>query len=312
MKICMIGLGSIGKRHLLNLRKVLDQRNIDYQIDALRSGRTELAEEIVCLINEQYYKVEELPNDYDVIFITTPTYLHYMMINLVSNKTKNMFIEKPVFDNCNYELSRLELNPNGIYYVACPLRYKTILQYIKQKIIPSEKVISCRIISSSYLPEWRKNVDYRKVYSSYRKMGGGVTRDLIHEWDYVIYLFGLPEQVFNINDHMSDLEIDSDDISVYIAKYEQMLLEIHLDYFGRKKERVMQLFTNEKRIDIDLVKNRIVEYGTDGILLEKDFPQEDFYINEMEYFWDCIEGKKENDNSIEDAFETLKIATVGV
>ena len=43
--------------------------------------------------------------------------------------------------------------------------------------------------------------------------------DLIHEWDYLTYLFGIPEQMYKFVSHCSSLEINSDDLAVYIAKY---------------------------------------------------------------------------------------------
>ena len=42
-----------------------------------------------------------------------------------------------------------------------------------------------------------------------------------------------------------DLEIDSDDLSVYIAKYPTLLAEVHLDYFGRGYRRSIELFCRD-------------------------------------------------------------------
>lgn len=39
LKIGIVGLGSIGTRHLKNLTAVLDERNIHYEMDAIRSNR---------------------------------------------------------------------------------------------------------------------------------------------------------------------------------------------------------------------------------------------------------------------------------
>ena len=58
-------------------------------------------------------------------------------------------------------------------------------------------VYSARVLCSSYLPGWRPGVDYRTVYSAHKDMGGGVTIDLIHEWDYLVELFGKPEKMYN-------------------------------------------------------------------------------------------------------------------
>ncbi len=310
MKICMIGLGSIGRKHLENIVAVLKERNVEYEIDALRSSHTALQQKEHSSISQQYFSMDELPNDYDIIFITNPTSLHYDTIRKTIEKTKHMFIEKPVFDSALYKIADLPLKKDGIYYVACPLRHKSILKYVKQSIICREKIVSARIISTSYLPLWRKNVDYRTVYSAKKDLGGGVTKDLIHEWDYAVYLFGTPDRVMNLKGHMSNLEIDSDDISIYIAKYPYMFLELHLDYIGHKSERTIQLFTNEKRIDVDLLSNTICEYQNNEQINKKTFLTEDFYRNEMEYFIGCVEGKQTNINTIQNACNTLKIALV--
>lgn len=306
LKICMIGLGSIGKRHVKNIMRVLDRRNIGYEIDALRSSRAALSDEIDGVIQERYYSVDALPDDYDIMFITNPTSCHYETIRSVLGKTKHMFIEKPVFDSLAYDLSELPLQSGGVYYVACPLRHKSIMQYVKKELLPREKVISARVMSSSYLPAWRKGTDYRETYSARRDMGGGVTRDMIHEWDYVWDLFGCPAKIYHIQRHISGLEIDSDDISVYMAEYPEMLLEMHLDYIGQKTERYIQLFMDRKRIDVDLIKNVVIEYAGNEQISERCFPEEDCYINEMEYFMTCVEGKEENINTVKNAYRTLR------
>lgn len=310
MKICIIGLGSIGRKHLENVVTVLKERSMKYEIDALRSSHTALQEKEHNSISQQYYSINEMPNDYDIIFITNPTSLHYDTIRKTINKTKHMFIEKPVFESTLYRIADLPLKKDGIYYVACPLRHKSILKYVKQSIICKEKIVSARIISTSYLPSWRKETDYRIVYSAKKDLGGGVTKDLIHEWDYAVYLFGPPDRVMNLKGHISNLEIDSDDISIYIAEYPNMFLEMHLDYIGHKTERIIQIFTNEKRIDVDLLSDTIFEYQNNEQINKKTFLTEDFYRNEMEYFIDCVEKKQSNINTIQNAYTTLKIALV--
>lgn len=307
MKICVIGLGSIGKRHVMNMVKVLGKK-CNYQIDALRSSPTALNENLDKIICRQYYSPEDLPDDYDIVFVTNPTSFHYETIKMAIPKAKHMFIEKPVFDSMDYDIDALPLKKKGIYYVACPLRHKSIIRYVKHKILTDESIISARIISSSYLPSWRKNVDYRNIYSARKSMGGGVSRDLIHEWDYAVYLFGNPQKIFHLQGHVSDLEIDSDDLSVYIAKYQKMFLEIHLDYIGQKTERTLQLFTNDKRIDVDLIADEICVYANNDLLWKQQFENEDYYINELRYFLDCVEKGKNNENTIADAFNTLRIA----
>ncbi len=69
-------------------------------------------------------------------------------------------------------------------------------------------------------------------------MGGGVSIDLIHELDYLCYLFGLPQRVRLEKGKYSSLEIDSDDLALYQLAYPDKLAQIYLDYFGVSARRI--------------------------------------------------------------------------
>src|SRR5699024_5860806 len=104
---------------------------------------------------------------------------------------------------------------------------------------------------SSYLPDCRPGVDYRTVYSARRALGGGVTIDLIHEGDALVDLFGRPAELYDLKRHYSELESDSDDVSLYTARYPHLLAEVHLDYFGRGYRRSIELFCPEGSLVAD-------------------------------------------------------------
>lgn len=306
-KILFAGLGSIGKRHLRNVIAFLESRNDEYVIDAVRSGNCNTIDtEIGSFISNYYTYEQNLPNDYDILFVTNPTVMHYETIRRYTGITKHMFIEKPVFDRYDYNIDELRLNPQSIYYVACPLRYNAVLQYIKENIECS-KAIAVRSICSSYLPDWRPRQDYRKTYSAHRDMGGGVAIDLIHEWDYLTWLFGMPEKVSCIIGQHSGLEINSDDIAIYIAKRGKLTFELHLDYFGKKTIRQLQVFMPEETIEAD-ISNGEVRYLVErkAIFLHED--RNVFQLREIQHFFDIIEGKCKNDNDIKEAVAILKIA----
>lgn len=166
LRIGMIGLGSIGCRHLKNLIFVMTNRNITYSIDALRSSKRELPHDIACLLDRQYYSMDEMPSDYDIIFISNPTFMHYNTLKAAVNKSKHIFLEKPVFESLDYSMSEFK-DLDSVMYVACPLRYHPVIQAIQKRMKQGERYISVRATSSSYLPEWRKNVDYRNIYSAH-------------------------------------------------------------------------------------------------------------------------------------------------
>lgn len=309
-KIALVGLGSIGKRHLVNVSVVLEKRGIEYTIDLIRRENSyPLDKSLDDLVSKVYSENDVIPDDYDVIFVTNPTHLHFDTIKKYQNKTKNMFVEKPIFDETTKDILDLSLNPNGIYYVACPLRYSEVIQYVKNSI-NLESVYSARAICSSYLPDWRHGIDYRTTYSASIDQGGGASIDLIHEWDYLIYLFGKPLQIFNLRGKFSSLEIDSDDLSVYIAKYKQLLVEVHLDYLGRKPIRELQLFTSEDTIVVDLVNSEI-RFLKERTTLKFNEVNNSYYLKELDYFFDALEGKASNENDFIAALTTLSIAKGG-
>lgn len=309
MKLCMIGLGSIGSRHLHNATWLLKKRSQSYRIDALRETKKNLKPEIAALIDREYTVPEELPDDYDIIFITNPTAMHLEIFQKVKKKTKHLFVEKPVFMQPYEDMDALCEPEGSVYYVACPLRQHPAFGYVKELLDSGEHFFSIRAVSSSYLPSWRVGVDYRQVYSAKKDLGGGVSLDLIHEWDYIIYLFGWPEAICNICGHYSALEIDTDDISVYLARYKDKVVEIHLDYVGHKTVRRLELFGNRKRVDVDFIQNVAEIYEHNELNMRLQFSQEDIYKKEMAYFLDCVEGKVENKNSIKHANMVLKYVT---
>lgn len=304
LNVCFLGLGSIGSRHIRNLITVGSELGLDFQIDALKKTKNPIADDIKKYLNRIFTSNDEIKQLYDIVFITNPTSLHFETIRLMADKASNMFIEKPIFDKIDYDINNLQLSPTSMYYIACPLRYSGIVQELK-KIIPNENIYAIRAICSSYLPEWRKGVDYRKVYSAKKLMGGGVSIDLIHEWDYLTHLFGFPQEVINLQGKYSHLEIDSEDLSVYIARYKDKLAELHLDYFGRTPKREIELFTYNGTITGNFIQKEI--YFSNGNPTINVSGYEDVYILEMRNFLQMILKNTPNNNDIKNALNVMKL-----
>lgn len=300
VKICFFGMGSIGKRHLKNLVKTLNERKIEFKIDVVKRKK-EIDNEVKDYINNIYIADEFIPSFYDIVFIVNDTSVHIETLNLMKDYSYNFFIEKPLSLNLNgFELKNYK---DKKIYIACPMRYSSVMDYLK-KNIDFTKVYSVRAICSTYLPDWRPTIDYRNNYSAKKELGGGVTLDLIHEWDYLTYLLGFPEKIFNLNKKVSHLEISSDDLSIYIAEYKDKLVEVHLDYFGRIPTRKIELFLKEGTIIGDFIKNTVTLENGREIALADEI---DDYIKEMNNFLDIIFNKKNNFNDLEHAYKVLKL-----
>lgn len=293
LTVCFVGLGSIGKRHLKNLVTICSERGISLSVDALRHAPSPLAADIAPLIRTEYYNSEDLPH-YDQIFICNPSQSHYETLCALNDKADHFFIEKPLFTR---SLSDEELRPfadEKKYYVACPLRHTKTFAALKD-FVSSHPVYSVRAICSSYLPDWRPGVDYRMLYSSSSE-SGGVALDLIHEFDYLMAAFGRPSESTLWSRKVSALEVKSSDVAICVAAYSDKLMEIHLDYFGRTKQRFCEVFSENEVRRFDFLQEMMT------------FANE-MYLCEMCYFMDFSFSGVANVNPTSFANEVLKMAT---
>lgn len=299
MKVCFIGIGSIAKRHIANLIGIAEEQGFELHVDAVRRKAVSSDTEI----ENTYLSIAEIPNDYDAIFITNPTEFHVETIKQVQGKSRNFFIEKPLTSVRKMEDAKsLTIDSDSLYYVACPLRYTNVIQYLKE-FVSTHRIIGARCISSSYLPEWRPGIDYRTTYSAHKELGGGVSIDLIHEWDYLKFLFGSPSDVVYKSGKKSDLEMDCEDTALYIAEYPDKFVELHLDYYGRKTIREVMLFTPEETVIGDLTNSKI-SFIKSGEVIDFGEQRNDFQKKELRHFLELIETR-ESDNSINEAYQTI-------
>lgn len=305
LKVCFIGYGSIAKRHISNLYKLCKDKKIELSIDVLRHSKVSEAsvDEKLRYINLVKYGHLNKDDFYDVIFITNPTSEHYKTLKKYMNNAKMFFLEKPA---CSYvdlsKMSKLNIDPNKVY-VACPLRYKKVIQYLKSKV-DLKDVISVRSICSSYLPDWRKGTDYTKTYSANKKLGGGVRLDLIHEIDYLRYIFGSPLKVICKYGKYSKLNVNTEDLAVYILEYKSKIVELHLDYFGKSPKRELEVYTNNEVINANLIDNNIRFINKNEMISFKE-TRDNFQMSELKYFLDIYYGKRNNGNNVDFAIETI-------
>lgn len=293
LSACFVGLGSIGKRHLANLHTVAKERGLTITVEALRHDNAiPLDVHTLSLLNRELFRKEDLGH-YDLMFICNPSQLHYETLRHLNDRANRFFIEKPVFTTALTADSLQPFEHENKYYIACPLRHTKTFATLKE-FVEQNPVYAVRAICSSYLPDWRPAVDYRTLYSATAD-SGGVAVDLIHEFDYLLSLFGMPEKSKLVAQKVSHLEIASNDVAAFLAQYPDKMLELHLDYFGRTPQRYCEVYTKEcvRRFDF---------------LSETGSPN-DKYLAEMNYFMDFACKRVPNINPISFANSILATAT---
>jgi predicted dehydrogenase len=207
-----------------------------------------------------------------------------------------VLVEKPLFD-------RPWVFPRHDFLlaaVAYNLRCHPLLRKLKSLLDGSGRLITANIHAGSYLPEWRPNTDYRQSYSAKKEQGGGVLRDLSHELDYALWLFGPWLRLTASGGHVSTLEIDSDDAYTLLMETQKCpLLSIHLNYLDRVPRREIQVNTDQHTIRVDLIDNTLaIDGAQEAVAIARD----DTYRMEHQAM---LAGNTGGLCTVEEAMETL-------
>jgi predicted dehydrogenase len=303
LKILIIGLGSIAKKHI----KVLQELKNDIVIFALRSSSNSIDQEGVINIID----INNLPIIPDFIIISNPTKFHEDAIQRCIVFKVPLFIEKPVFDSVVNKVGVLnEIKENAIRtYIACNLRFHPAVIFLKQFLaINKQSINEVNIYCGSNLAEWRPGTDFRKSYSANKEFGGGVHLDLIHELDYAIWLFGLPSDTKSVKRTASTLGINSIDYASYQLIYPSFVASITLNYFRKNPKREIELILENNIITCDLLKCTVRDMDGNLLFEKNGFEMMDTYKDQMNYFLEKKDTDQEIMNNIEEAFNVLKIA----
>lgn len=304
MKILIIGLGSIAKKHINAIREL----KIECDVYALRSSTTsKIVDGVINL-----YSLEELKNfKFDFAIISNPTHLHLKYINLLTELGINLFIEKPAVNEIKIvdELAVKIKNHSIKTYVACNLRFHPCIRYLKSNLEKNCKMIinEVNVYCGSYLPDWRSEIDFRKNYSVSHILGGGVHLDLFHEIDYTYWLFGMPISTRNFRSSKSTLEIDAFDYANYLLIYKNYNVSIILNYYRKDPRRLIEIVFNDDTWTIDLLNNSILNNKSEIIFQDKDFNILDTYKYQMLYFIEKISSDQMPMNSFSESINPLKI-----
>jgi predicted dehydrogenase len=305
MIVLIIGLGSISKKHINALNK--DYNNIEFY--ALRSGKNNISEENVIDVNN----IKDLKVKPDFVIISNPTNLHYSTIELMLNFKIPMFIEKPPF----HTLIGIEKLLNSIVeskilnYVACNLRFHPCIMYLKNTLDKNINLINeVNIYCGSYLPDWRPTINYKDVYSSQKNKGGGVHLDLFHEVDFIYWIFGQPDTIYNHLSNKSTLNIDSYDYANYILGYKNFNISLILNYYRIDKKRCIEIVFKDETLFIDLLTCKIINDKGTIIFEDKNFDILNTYKDQMNYFMQHLKNKTIPMNTLEESINALKITLV--
>lgn len=303
MNVLIVGLGSIGRKHL----QVLKEIKPNITLFALRSKQSKVEEGI-----NNIYSLKDLPKNLDFAIIATPTIFHKSSIKNLLPLQIPLFIEKPVLHKIDSETSQIAdyLKRNNIFtYIGCNLRFHPCIVFLKKYLQEiNEQVNEVNIYCGSFLPDWRPNRDFRKTYSAKTELGGGVHLDLIHELDYTYYIWGVPSRVNSILCSKSSLNIDAIDYAHYTLEYPTFTAAVTLNYYRKQSKRTIEVVLEKTILLVDIVSSTITDENGNLVFSEKTDQLKTLKL-QMEYFLNAFHSSKTSINSFEESLNVLKICT---
>jgi len=229
MNILIIGLGSIGQRHLRNLKKIEPKAQFyalrkKYTTPLLNSKNKIIKGNIKNKYSLKYINnLEEIIKNrikVDCAFVCTPTSHHVSQIIWLLKNDINCFVEKPLGSSLKNikELEFLLKKKNKIItMIGFQLRFNPIIQYLEnilKRKSPIGRVLTAHIHHGEHIKDFHPYEDYRISYAAKKNLGGGVILTQIHEIDYLLYLFKDYDfkNISFISSKVSNLKINVEDV----------------------------------------------------------------------------------------------------
>jgi predicted dehydrogenase len=328
VKVLFCGLGSIGQRHLRNLKQLLGD---DLQVHAyrvrgqrikLREGGVEEGADL-----ERDYGVivhrsleQALACAPDAVFICNPNAQHVPVALACARAGVAIFMEKPLASDLLgvAELEALVREKGLLFQVGYNYRFHPGLLRLKALLQSGffGRLLTARGEIGEHLPDWHRYEDYRQMYASRADQGGGVIRSQIHEMDMICWFFGLPRSIVCHGGVLSGLDIDVEDTASSLMRYEGELgrfpILLHQDFLQRPAVRAFKIVGDAAVAEIDLLANRLRVYDAEGNLCESDdfpgFGRNDMFLAQIRQFLDCLRGSGKPAVGLSEGLQSLRLA----
>ena len=241
-RILIVGLGSIGKRHLRLVRDLIPKADI-------RILRHLAQNEVPEYANGCFYSIQDAVDFApQIAIIASPAPFHIATAQTLAEAGVHLLIEKPLsvsldgisklIETCQKHHVLISTGYNLRFFISLQ-RYRKLLS---EDLIG--KILSVRCEVGQYLPSWRPDGDYRKSVSAKHELGGGALLELSHELDYLRWIFGEVEWVKATLRQQSNLEIDVEDTAHLMLGFlpaldgNQLIATVNMDFLRHDTTRV--------------------------------------------------------------------------
>lgn len=280
MRVLIAGLGSIGQRHLRNLRELLGN-GVEILAHRVRGDRHVITEQMTLSPGEDleekygirvFTRLDEALREHpDAVLVCNPTSEHAATAIAALEAGCHVLIEKPLSHDYDQVEQIIELADRRrlVAAVGFQLRCHPALQRARQLLESGAigRPRSVRAEMGEYLPDSHPYEDYRTSYAARADLGGGVILCYSHEFDYLCWLFGAPTRVMTTGGRLGTLEIDVEDTALTLFECNVdgavVVGQLHQSFLQRPASRTCEIIGDRGTIRLDFRASTIDVDGHD-------------------------------------------------
>lgn len=290
LKVAVIALGSIGRRHVRTLGAVFPT----VEILAVRSRRSprHSEEDLVAKVLDS--KDDAIRDGVDGAIICSPASQHVSDARAFLEHNIAVLIEKPLSDNLiRAKELRNQASDKEKILLGYTFRYAAGFDYL-QKLISADrlgKIVKARFVSKSYLPDWRPHQDYRTGVSASKELGGGVLLELSHEIDMALSMLGPFDSVRAEVGNTGTLQILVEDYAkLSLSSARGVDVTVDLDFSSEVSSRFIEIEGESGRVVWDLLENSVAVHGASNGTSQLQFAdqRDDFFARQLNHFFQLI------------------------
>ena len=282
------GSGSIGVRHLHALR-VLGHNPVAVPVRSERRvALAELGFETAGSI------AEAVERGASAAVIATDTSRHVEDASESLAHGRDVLVEKPLAPSASdaEALVRAAALAGRRASVAYCLRFHEGIERFRELLPQIGDVHHVRVACQSFLPTWRPQRDYRESYSA-RSDEGGALRDLSHEIDYSIWLFGPPLRVQAWLGDGTRLGIEAEDTAdLFWTTSSGSTVSVRLDYVTHAPRRTMLAQGADGELEWDAIGEtvRVALRGRSPMVVRIAHDRDTMMQRQIEAFLHIVDG----------------------
>jgi predicted dehydrogenase len=286
----VVGAGSIGRRHLANLRQLAPKSRI---VVLRRENSGELAAASL-VVTQLEQALAERPF---AAIVANPAPFHLAVAQQLAERGCHLLVEKPLSDGVAGvdRLIQTCADHSAVLMVGYNLRFLPSLRKLSELLAGGTigKILHLRAEVGQYLPDWRPATDYRQSVTARRALGGGALLELSHEIDLALWLAGPVAVVMARIDRIGDLDIDTDDCVDLVLDFASGARgTVHMDLLQRAPRRKLVVVGSAGSLEWDYFADtvrigRAQAEGWQPVEAPKLTERNDMYVRELQAFLEC-------------------------